>query len=101
MASSQARVSTDRPERYLTQLCKHFSHKLPVEFTDSEGKLTFSSGVCHLRAESGTLVLDATAADAESLDRTEDVVARHLVRFGARNELVVTWTRTGENPPAP
>ncbi|WP_374935444.1 DUF2218 domain-containing protein [Streptomyces resistomycificus] len=33
----------------------------------------------------------------QGLDRLEDVVGRHLVRFGAKDELVVEWRRdTGE-----
>jgi hypothetical protein len=34
----------------------------------------------------------AEAVDEESLRHVEDVLARHLERFGARRELVVTWT---------
>ncbi len=98
MATSQARVATDRPERYLNQLCKHFSHKLPVELGEGAGKLTFSSGVCDLRAEPGVLVLDVTAPDEPSLANTEDVVARHLVRFGERDELSVSWSRDQVSP---
>jgi len=38
------------------------------------------------------LLLVAEAADEESLRHVEDVLARHLERFGARRELVVTWS---------
>jgi hypothetical protein len=31
------------------------------------------------------------APDAESLARIEDVLGRHLARFGQRQELTVTW----------
>ena len=39
------------------------------------------------------LSLEASAADAESLAVVEDVLGRHLERFGARRELAVTWQR--------
>ena len=39
----------------------------------------------------GVLTLRAEAPDAETLDRVQDVLGRHLERFGQRNELVVTW----------
>jgi hypothetical protein len=43
-----------------------------------------------LTAADGSLDLAIAGGD---LDRLEDVVGRHLVRFGARDELVVRWTR--------
>lgn len=38
-------------------------------------------------------MLEATAADADSLARVEDVLCRHLVRFARRRELTVAWQR--------
>ncbi len=35
----------------------------------------------------------AIVAAADDLPRLEDVLARHLERFGDRDELCVTWTR--------
>ena len=39
----------------------------------------------------GVPVLRAQAGDTEALERVQDVLGRHLERFGQRNELVVTW----------
>ena len=39
----------------------------------------------------GVLTLRAQAPDTETLERVQDVLGRHLERFGQRNELVVTW----------
>ena len=36
-------------------------------------------------------MLRAAAADLEALARVQDVLQRHLEKFGARKELVVTW----------
>ena len=41
------------------------------------------------------ILLVAEAGDEESLRHVEDVLARHLERFGARRELVVTWQTAG------
>ena len=38
-------------------------------------------------------MLEAAAEDVESLAHVEDVLGRHLERFGAKRELVVTWQR--------
>lgn len=91
MQVAEARVSTDQPGRYLSQLCKHFAHKLPVELQETTGNIPFSFGTCHLRAEAGTLILRCEAPDSESLNRLCDVIANHLVRFAWREPPEVNW----------
>jgi hypothetical protein len=56
----------------------------------------FQNGTGTLTATEGALLL-AVETDAEHLAVLEDVVGRHLVRFGTKDELVVEWRRdTGE-----
>ena len=91
--SSEARVPTDVPRRYLGQLCKHFEHKLPVTLSESHGRIDFPTGICTLDAETGTLVMHATAGDEAGLARLEEVIARHLERFAFRDKPEVVWKR--------
>jgi hypothetical protein len=91
MPTSIAHVQTELPRRYLGQLCKHFEHKLPVTLEEARGHIAFSFGTCTLTTTDGTLVLQAEAADPESLARTEDVVARHLLRFAFRAPPEIVW----------
>lgn len=91
--SSVARVATDKAARYMGQLCKHFAHKIPATFDADSGRIEFSIGVCELAVAKDTLVLHVTAANEVELAQMEDVVARHLVRFAFRDELMVTWQR--------
>jgi len=96
MIVSEARVATAMGSRYLGQICKHFAHKLPVEYAETgagRGKIKFQSGTCILESDPHALRLRAEAGDAESLARLEDVVARHLARFAFREELQITWSR--------
>lgn len=88
---SVARLGTKLPARYMTQLCKHFEHKLPVTYDATSGTITFSSGVCALRAEDGVLALSLSAADPAALAQVQDVVARHLVRFAFREEMHIVF----------
>ncbi len=91
MYFSEAIVQTELPRRYLAQLCKHFEHKLPVTLDEASGSIAFGFGRCHLRAEQHSLILQVEADDAEALARTEDVVARHLLRFAFREPPEIAW----------
>ena len=94
--TSVAVVTTDAPARYAKQLLSHVGRKATVEELDDGsdgGRLVFSYGTGTLRAHDGRLVIEAAADDAESLAHVEDVLGRHLERFGARHQLTVTGQR--------
>ncbi len=93
MIRSTARVDTDRAERYVAQLCKHFAHKVPARWDEHGGQADFAWGTCTLTVTPDAILLAAEAADDEGLDRIEDVVRDHTERFGARDGLTVTWRR--------
>lgn len=92
MPSSTARVATDAPARYAKQLASHLGRKIDVEnLPDGGYRLALQSGEGVLLPEEGFLVMTATAPDDETLAVIQDVLGRHLERFGQRNELSVTW----------
>jgi hypothetical protein len=92
MNRSVATVKSERASIYLQQLCKHFAHKIPVEFTPERGRITFpETGACSLTAADGLLTMEAEAEDADKLARVEDVVDRHLVRFAFREPPSIAW----------
>ena len=90
--SASAFVLTSRPERYIKQLLSHFGNKVETELTDEGGRLQFDFGVCDLKAAPNGIELIGTAEDAAQLAILKDVVGRHLIRFGANDELTVSWT---------
>jgi hypothetical protein len=93
MFSSETRVPTASASRYLQQLCKHWGHKLPVEFTAEKGHVSFSAdrAAC-FEVASGFLVLRVEAPDEAALRRTEDIVVNHLRRFAFREDLgEIVW----------
>jgi hypothetical protein len=91
MTESHTAIPTASASRYLQQLCKHFAHKLPVEYDPTIGKISFKIGDCDLRAEPDALHLALTAPDPEQLEPLKDVVIRHLERFAFREALSVEW----------
>lgn len=92
MPTSTATVHTSRASRYLQQLCKHFGHKVPVEFTPEKGEIALPFGTCALRAGDTALAITATG-DAAEMDRLEKVIADHLLRFAFRENIDIQWHR--------
>jgi hypothetical protein len=93
MLESVARVPTQQPERYIKQVVSHLGHKRTTEMlADGHGVVHFEDGRCTLVPEAGVLVLAASAVDEEALSRVQDVIARHLERFGTREGLAVRWS---------
>lgn len=97
--TSVATVPTDRPKRYGKQLVSHLSRRSAGEWNDDAGtgNLVLTIGRAELTCTADALEMRVSAA-ASDLDRLEDVLGRHLVRFGARDELVVQWIRSDGTP---
>ncbi len=80
-----AHVPTLSASRYLQQLCKHWSHKLEVEFDPTHGTIRLPGEVvATLDAEADALTVRLQAPSDEALDRMKMVVADHLDRFAFR-----------------
>ncbi|MGW7023310.1 DUF2218 domain-containing protein [Streptomyces decoyicus] len=91
---SHARVATDRPHRYAKQLAAHLGRRINATWDEEsgQGRLAFPNGTGTLAAIPGALVLTVESSEP-NLAALEDVVGRHLVRFGLKDELVVQWRR--------
>jgi uncharacterized protein len=72
---------------------KHFTHKdLEGSWEDTRGFVRFSLGLAEFEALDDALVMRVACSSEEDVARLRDVVERHLVRFGTRDELTVTWS---------
>ena len=100
--SAAAVVSTSNASRYLQQLCKHWSHKLAVEFTASDGRIVMpkegrgesfaNDAIVSLKADEAALQVNVDASDARQLELVKDAVATHLDRFAFREgPLAFAW----------
>ena len=90
-ASSSILVETGNASGYLQRLCKHFGHKLEVEFTPERGSIAFEFGRAALQAGPDGLKMTALAETEEDLTRLTSVLASHLERFAFREELKIDW----------
>ena len=113
MLTAEAQVETERPGRYLVQLCRHASQmgqhlrQRPrthdggdappevqhVEWSDTYGIVRLSWGQWTMQTTPDTLTLRAEATDEENLRRIQDLVAARLEIFGRREHLKVNWQR--------
>ncbi|MVA97367.1 DUF2218 domain-containing protein [Nitratireductor sp. CAU 1489] len=89
--TSTAMVTTDKASRYLQQLCKHFGHKRPVNFTPEHGSIEFDFGACTLSAGEKMLTMTVSAGTPEDLERMRSVIASHLERFAFREPPAIDW----------
>lgn len=90
MTHSISHLRTPKASQYLQQLCKHFGHKVPVDFDKEQGSITLPFGACELRAREGELTLTVSGDD---IDKLEQVIGSHLERFAFRETLSVSWER--------
>lgn len=107
--TATARVSTDRPARYAQQLVSHFGTHNEGHWSADEARGTFSfigegpDATNPQRQFEGRVNISLIAADAtllihvegpsELIPRFEEVVGSHLVRFGEKDNLTVSWRR--------
>ena len=88
---AKAEVTTLKASRYMKALCNHFDRKAKASYDDVDGQIEFSFGNCNLKAADDLLFVTATAHNSDQLERTKQVVASHLVKFGQKDELHVEW----------
>lgn len=92
--SSHMSVPTAHANRYLQQLCKHWSHNLAVAFDETKGTVTFPrnargadwpvDATLALRASESGLDCRLMASSTGQLEALKGAVARHVDRFAFR-----------------
>ncbi|OBZ95056.1 hypothetical protein ADU59_14840 [Pararhizobium polonicum] len=96
MQEATTRFATENGQKYLTQLCKHFAHKIDVAQTGDRGELMFSCGTGFLEADADGLHIRVRSPDDANLADTKSVVEDHLLRFAFReNTGPLQWQATG------
>ena len=93
---STGRFETGNAQRYMVQLCKHFAHKIPAEVEGDAGSIQFDIGTARLTAAPSVLTCRVAGADAETVERLQDIIDRHLARFAFRED----FTRMAWSPAA-
>jgi uncharacterized protein len=91
--NATAIIPTASAKRYLGQFVSHFAHKLPAirEPDNSQGEVSFTTGLCTMDADAQKLSIILNAADEAELTRLKSIVDQHLLRFAFREELQIAW----------
>lgn len=84
MFITTATYPTQHGAKYIAQLCKHFGHKVEVEFDDLEGRAALPSGALAMQASPGALRFRIESPDAKAMIQARFVVDSHLVTFAHR-----------------
>ena len=92
-----AAVATERGARYGKQLVSHLGRKSVGVWDEATGSgaLDMGNSAAHVTQKITTdaLVITVETADTD-IASCEDVVGRHLERFGERDGLRVHWVRS-------
>lgn len=75
---------TQHASKYLQQLCKHFAHKVEVDYDDTTGKAALPPGPAELHATDSDLTVHITGKDDEALKVARYIIDSHLERFAFR-----------------
>jgi hypothetical protein len=110
MHTAEARVVTDRGDRYVNQLCGHLGrmprphHVLPhgpgaaamprvtgVERTPGRAVVRFTEGTWTLQEAPGALLLRLEAPDHTALTHLQAAITARLTTIGRREGLTLAW----------
>lgn len=91
MPNATTTVPTGNASKYMQQLCKHFAHKVSVEYDDARAVVDFPFGNCRMWADERELRIECEAESDEGLRRAQGVIVDHLARFAWREKPPIAW----------
>lgn len=93
MLHLKGEYKTENASKYLQQLCKHFGHKITVEFDETAGRIEFAFSEAKLSADDQALHVDFAELPEDSAERARHVIDSHLKRFAFREEFeAMEWS---------
>lgn len=91
-------TKTASASKYLQQLCKHWSHKFDIEFSETRGEVRFPSVLATMEASAEALTVTIKTDDASTIEPLKKTLTVHLDRFAFREApLPFTWSAPKEH----
>lgn len=78
--------ATPNGSKYLQQLCKHFGHKVDVDYDHQTGTVAFPMGPAKMQADETGLTVVFTLSKPEDVPAAHSVIDRHLETFAFRED---------------
>jgi uncharacterized protein len=86
LKAAVGRFATPNASRYLQQLCKHFGHKVEVEFDAWRGVAALPPGPARMHATDTELTVTVTGRNPDEITRAKGIIDSHLARFAFRED---------------
>lgn len=86
-----AMVETEHASKYLQQLCKHFAHKIAVDYDAMSGRAELPPGLCLMTASDSALTFFCRSHVDRGLKVMQAIIDDHLLRFAWREEIEIAW----------
>ena len=92
-------ATTTDAARVIRRLCKHWSHKYPVQMEETSGVIQLNDVRVSLRAEADRMYIALENPQGEVPARLTGVVAEHLQRMaGPEHVLDIQWSMAEPGP---
>jgi hypothetical protein len=93
MSLSRTSIETEQARRYMTLVCKHWSHRFQVNVNDEQAVVDFGDSSCRFTVRERALEIEVSGA-LGALPELEAIVLEHLQRFAPRDTpLLASWSR--------
>jgi hypothetical protein len=84
---------TPNGSKYLQQLCKHFAHKIDVEYTPTQANCAFPLGQAVMTADKTGLTVRFELENTDAEPQARNVIDSHLKTFAFRENFVaMDWS---------
>jgi hypothetical protein len=98
MATILGEAAMTDAERVIRRLCKHWSHKYPVQIEETSGAIQLNDVLVSLRAEPDRLHIALDNPQGDVPLRLTGVVAEHLQRMaGTEQVLDIQWSAPSQS----
>lgn len=92
METLTTKITTTQPERVMRRLCKHWAHKIAVEYDEHKGKALFpEQGEVHFTVEENSLVIRIEANNSESMQSIQKNIEHHMVPMAQPEIITISW----------
>lgn len=91
MNYASTQISTTEASKYIRKLCRHFAHKVPVQFSEQDGQVQFLQGQCVMQANAQSMSIYMQADAPDGIQAMQFIIDDHLRRFVRFETLSYQW----------